>query len=341
MTELGRTLHGLMLERGIEHPRDLARLLTEAGHGVSPQTVSEYMEGSREASPAFIRALAETLGLGEEERRRLASARERAEPGAGANERLEELLSAVASGTLSPSAAADRLKSGEVRYLDKFAVLDLGRASRKGVPEVVYAPGKSPGQVAAICEALLSSRERVVISGPTPEHEAELRRALPGVPLATVGRAVVAGSGEPAPSGGRVGAISAGTSDLPVLKEAVAVAREMGAAVESFHDVGVAGIHRLAGPIEELKRFDPDCMIVAAGMEGALPSVVSGLVDIPVIGLPTSTGYGLGGDGTAAILGMLQTCSPGLSVVNVDNGVGAGAMAALIANRAARRSRER
>src|SRR3712207_1151706 len=153
-------------------------------------------------------------------------------------------------------------------------------------------------------------------------------------PYTTLFRSVV-GRGEPAPSGGRVGAISAGTSDLPVLDEAVAVAKEMGVAVKSFHDVGVAGIHRLASPLEELRSFDPDCLIVAAGMEGALPSVVAGLVAVPVVGLPTSTGYGLGGDGTAAILGMLQTCSPGLSVVNVDNGVGAGATAALIANRAA------
>jgi NCAIR mutase (PurE)-related protein len=127
-----------------------------------------------------------------------------------------------------------------------------------------------------------------------------------------------------------------------VLEEALAVAREMGAAVTSFHDVGVAGVHRLAAPLRELRAFDPDSLIVAAGMEGALPSVVSGLVAVPVVGLPTSTGYGLGGDGTAAILGMLQTCSPGLSVVNVDNGVGAGATAALIANRAAlgRKARE-
>ena len=113
------------------------------------------------------------------------------------------------------------------------------------------------------------------------------------------------------------------------------VVREMGVAVKSYHDVGVAGIHRLAEPLRDLRSFDPDCVIVAAGMEGALPSVVSSLVAVPVVGLPTSTGYGLGGDGTAAILGMLQSCSPGLSVVNVDNGTGAGVAAALVANRAA------
>jgi pyridinium-3,5-biscarboxylic acid mononucleotide synthase len=248
---------------------------------------------------------------------------------------LEKTLAAVASGNLSPESAAVHLKKGEVRYLDEFAALDLGRSVRKGVPEVVYARGKSPAQVVDICATLLESCERVIVSTPTPEHEAEIRAKLPGTPLRRAGRSVVIGSGEPAPSGGRVGALSAGTSDLPVLGEALAVVREMGASVMSFHDVGVAGVHRLAAPLQELREFDADALIVAAGMEGALPSVVSGLVAVPVIGLPTSTGYGLGGDGTAAILGMLQTCSPGLSVVNVDNGVGAGATAALIANRAA------
>ena len=248
---------------------------------------------------------------------------------------LEKTLVAVASGELSPESAAGHLKRGEVRYLDEFAALDLGRSVRKGVPEVVYARGKSPAQVASICATLLESCERVIVSSLTPEHEARISATLPETPLRRAGRSVVLGGGEPASSGGRVGTLSAGTSDLPILEEALAVAGEMGASVLGFNDVGVAGVHRLAVPLEELRRFDPDCLVVAAGMEGALPSVVSGLVAVPVIGLPTSTGYGLGGDGTAAILGMLQTCSPGLSVVNVDNGVGAGATAALIANRAA------
>ncbi|HET7480297.1 MAG TPA: nickel pincer cofactor biosynthesis protein LarB [Rubrobacteraceae bacterium] len=251
-------------------------------------------------------------------------------------EKLEEILKAVASGDISPSAAASRLKTMEVRYLDGYAVLDAGRATRKGVPEIVYARGKTPEQVAGICAALLDTAERVLVSAAAPEHEAAIRRALPETPLRESGRAIVLGSGVTTPTGGRVAAFCAGTSDLPALGEAVAVVEEMGVEVARFHDVGVAGIHRLAGPLEELASFDPDCLIVAAGMEGALPSVISGLVAVPVIGLPTSTGYGLGGDGTAAILGMLQTCSPGLSVVNVDNGVGAGTTAAMIANRAAR-----
>lgn len=251
---------------------------------------------------------------------------------------LEQTLSAVASGDLSPAAAAEHLRTGEIRYVDEFAALDLGRAPRKGVPEVVYARGKTPEQTTKICAALLQSTSRVIVSAVSPEHEAALRAALPDTPLQHAGRAIVLGFGEPTQTGGRVGALSAGTSDLPVLDEALAVVREMGVSVMSFNDVGVAGVHRLAEPLRELREFDPDCLIVAAGMEGALPSVISGLVNVPVIGLPTSTGYGLGGDGTAAILGMLQTCSPGLSVVNVDNGVGAGATAALIANRAAKKA---
>lgn len=248
---------------------------------------------------------------------------------------LDKILTAVANGSLPPDEATRLLETGEVRYLDEFAVLDAGRAARKGVPEVVYAPGKTPEQAARICEALLKSQDRVIVSAPSPDHEEGIANALPGVPTTRSGRALVVGSGEPSPTGGRIGAICAGTSDLPVLEEAIIVAREMGAQTMTFNDVGVAGIHRLADPLRELRAFDPDVLVVAAGMEGALPTVVSALVAVPVIGLPTSTGYGLGGDGTAAILGMLQSCSPGLSVVNVDNGVGAGATAALIANRAA------
>jgi len=139
----------------------------------------------------------------------------------------------------------------------------------------------------------------------------------------------------PVPERGAVGVLAAGTSDLGVAGEAVAMCGAMGVAVVSAFDVGVAGLHRLATPLDEMRAAGVAAMVVAAGMEGALPSVVAGLVEVPVIGLPTSTGYGLGGRGEAALLGMLQSCSPGLVVVNIDNGIGAGATAALIARRAA------
>ncbi len=146
---------------------------------------------------------------------------------------LEKTLAAVASGQLSVESAAGRLKRGEVRYLDEFAALDLGRSIRKGVPEVVYASGKSPSQVASICATLLESCERVIVSTPTPEHEATIRATLPETQLRWAGRSLVIGSGEPAPSGGRVGALSAGTSDLPVLEEALAVAGDYEARVRA------------------------------------------------------------------------------------------------------------
>ena len=136
-------------------------------------------------------------------------------------------------------------------------------------------------------------------------------------------------------TGGHVGLISAGTSDIPMAEEAALISEEMGCRVTCIYDVGVAGLHRLMLPLSDLLTDGVDVIIVAAGMDGALPSVVAGLVPVPVIGLPTSIGYGLGGKGVAALLSMLQTCAPGLSVVNIDNGVGAGITAALIANRVA------
>ncbi len=135
---------------------------------------------------------------------------------------------------------------------------------------------------------------------------------------------------------GTIGIISAGTADIPVAEQAAIMAGEMGCTVLRAYDVGVAGVHRLADPLKQMLSSDTRALVVVAGMEGALPSVVSGLVPVPVIGLPTSTGYGLGGEGITALLAMLQSCSPGLSVVNIDNGIGAGATAALIAKAAGR-----
>jgi hypothetical protein len=146
----------------------------------------------------------------------------------------------------------------------------------------------------------------------------------------------VARPGAAAPAtGGRIGVLSAGTSDVPVAAEAALMAREMGVAVDEVWDVGVAGLHRLVAPLERMMAAGVDALVVAAGMDGALPSVVAGLVAVPVIGLPTSVGYGFGGGGVGALTTMLQSCAPGLVVVNIDNGIGAGATAALIANRVA------
>ncbi len=216
---------------------------------------------------------------------------------------------------------------------------DPGREQRKGVPEVIFGETKETAQIITMARGLLAGSGRAIISRVRPEVIEALGAALPEYTLRTrdAARAVVIYEHGYARrrTGGRVGIISAGTSDIPVAEEAALIAEEMGCDVTCIYDVGVAGLHRLIEPMRNLLASGVDAIVVAAGMDGALPSVVAGLVPVPVIGLPTSIGYGMGGKGVAALLSMLQTCVPGLSVVNIDNGVGAGSTAALIANRVA------
>lgn len=216
---------------------------------------------------------------------------------------------------------------------------DFDRQRRKGVPEVILSEGKRPDETLAAARAFLDRTGRALLSRVAPDVVERLRQAFAGhdltihaasrmVVIRRPGFAVV-------PSGGAVGVLTAGTSDRSAAEEAAVIAAEMGCRVEVAYDVGVAGLHRLAEPLRRILEAGADAVVVAAGMDGALPSVVAGLVPVPVIGLPTSVGYGAGGKGMAALLSMLQTCAPGLLVVNIDNGIGAGASAALIANRVA------
>jgi len=222
--------------------------------------------------------------------------------------------------------------------------VDAHRQARKGVPEIVYAAGKTPRLTVVAVQALLERQPsgRVLVSRAQPEAVDLLRLELEPTgatvltaPNGTTVLVTRADASLPLQTGGVVALLTAGASDAPAADEAAWVAREMGCRIVRADDVGVAGLHRLEAPLRTLRELRADVVIVAAGMDGALPSVVSGLVDVPVIGLPTSVGYGLGGGGIAALLSMLQTCAPGLVVVNIDNGVGAGASAALIANRVA------
>ena len=216
---------------------------------------------------------------------------------------------------------------------------DAGRERRKGTPEIIFGEKKETSQIIAMAQGLLTGTGRAIISRLQPEAVSPIQSAFREctVRIREAARAMVIYS--PTYSrvltGGHIGVISAGTSDIPVAEEAALVAEEMGCRVTCIYDVGVAGLHRLFRPLRDLLAEDVDVIIVAAGMDGALPSVIAGLVPVPVIGLPTSIGYGLGGKGVAALLSMLQTCAPGMSVVNIDNGVGAGMTAALIANRIA------
>lgn len=216
---------------------------------------------------------------------------------------------------------------------------DAGREQRKGAPEVIFGETKETPQIIAMARGLLAGSGRAIISRLRPDAVASVRAAFPEyrVRVREAARAMVISHPEyqRPQTGGHVGVISAGTSDIPVAEEATLIAEEMGSRVSCIYDVGVAGLHRLLEPLRAVLADNVDVIIVAAGMDGALPSVVAGLVPVPVIGLPTSIGYGLGGKGLAALLTMLQTCAPGLSVVNIDNGVGAGITAALIANRVA------
>ena len=216
---------------------------------------------------------------------------------------------------------------------------DPGREQRKGTPEVIFGESKDVAQIIAMAQGLLTGSGRAIISRVRPEAIAPLQEAFQAytVSVREAARAVVIYRPDYVRrrTGGLVGVISAGTSDIPVAAEAALIAEEMGCRVTCIYDVGVAGLHRLVEPLRDLLSNGVDAIVVAAGMDGALPSVVAGLVPVPVIGLPTSIGYGLGGKGIAALLSMLQTCAPGLSVVNIDNGVGAGTTAALIANRVA------
>jgi len=219
--------------------------------------------------------------------------------------------------------------------------LDPGRATRAGIPEVVLAERKTAADVATSLMRLADAQGRSLASRVRKDQVAELNRLIGGPYTLDIDEtarvAIVAAPGheETIGTGGRVAVISAGASDRPVASEAMIMALEMGCDVMHMSDVGVAGLHRLVHPLEQIVLFGPQAIVVAAGMDGALPSVVAGLVPIPVIGLPVSVGYGFGGDGTAALMSMLQSCAPGLAVVNIDNGIGAGAMAALIANRTA------
>jgi NCAIR mutase (PurE)-related protein len=248
------------------------------------------------------------------------------------NSPFDDLRRALLDETLDPDAALDPGASLRI---------DPGRRRRTGIPEVVHAENKSASDVASALRRLAEANGRSIASRVPNRSVQSIRSDLAldfAVEAFHAARAMVVsvrGSRRPV-RGGRVGILSAGSSDVPIASEAALMAEEMGSRVLTAWDVGVAGLHRLVEPLERFHAEGVDVVVVAAGMDGALPSVVAGLVDVPVVGLPTSIGYGLGAGGVGALTTMLQSCAPGLVVVNIDNGIGAGATAALIANGAAR-----
>jgi pyridinium-3,5-biscarboxylic acid mononucleotide synthase len=243
---------------------------------------------------------------------------------------LRALLDAVAGGRLTAEDAEAALGTAPLKGYDDlgFARLDTHRAVRTGDPEVVYGAGKTVEQVVALLDALRrqSNRRPAVATRLTEDMREAVRTTFADAAVDDLARC--ASLGPLPPAVGEVAVVSAGTSDEPVAAEAAFVARAFGAGVTRVVDAGVAGIHRLLGDYETLDRAD--CLVVVAGMEGALPSVVGGLLRVPVIAVPTSIGYGASFKGLAALLGMLNSCASNVSVVNIDNGFGAGYVASMI-----------
>ena len=252
-----------------------------------------------------------------------------------------EVLEKLAKKEISVGEAENLLRFLAVEEVGNLAKIDANRELRKGLPEIILAEGKTTSDLKEISLKMLSRSGRVIISRCSNKQMQALREAVPedadqqfcekARMVLLKRRNFVVKS-----TGGKIGVITAGTSDIPVAEEAKTVAEEMGCEVSTIYDVGVAGIHRLLRPLKELMLKDVDCIVVVAGREGALPSVVAGMVDVPVIAVPTSNSYGFGEKGVSTLMAMLQSCSLGLAVVNIDAGVAAGAVATLIANRAAK-----
>jgi len=240
---------------------------------------------------------------------------------------LRDLLEGVEGGQVSIEDALSRLRGFPYEDLG-FARLDTHRTLRKGFPEVIFCPGKTAEQIVRIMERVREREGRVLAARATPEVAEVVQQAFPDVEYHTAARMLVLGGAAPQSGQGKVLVVSAGTADIPVADEAAVTAQTLGSPVERLYDVGVARIHRLFDSREQL--FAANVLVVTAGMEGALASVVAGLVSRPVVAVPTSIGYGASFGGLAPLLTMLNSCAPGVAVVNIDNGFGAGYMAHLI-----------
>lgn len=241
---------------------------------------------------------------------------------------LHKLLNAVAAGEVSPEDAALELKMQPIAEVEEYAKVDMHRGVRQGVPEIIYGAGKTREQILGIARTMLQNGQKTVLVTRMSHEAAEfVAKELPLI-YNELGKTGVIGA-MPEPDGkGKVVIASGGTSDMPVAEEAAVTAEVLGNKVTRLYDVGVSGIHRLLSHMEDI--MSARVIVAVAGMEGALPSVIGGLADCPVIAVPTSVGYGASLGGIAALLSMLNSCASGVSVVNIDNGFGAGYMASMI-----------
>lgn len=243
------------------------------------------------------------------------------------SESIRKLFEQVRAGKLAPDDAVERIRHLPFEDLG-FAKVDHHRALRVGAPEVILAQGKTAAQVATIFKKLAQHGKNVLATRASKQQFAAVKKVVRGVKYEEAARAIILRRDKTVRGKGVITVISAGTSDIPVAEEAVVTASIMGNQVDRLYDVGVAGIHRLLAHRSAITRSR--VVVVCAGMEGALPSVVGGLVGVPVIAVPTSIGYGASFDGMAALLGMMNSCASNVSVVNIDNGFGGGYVASLI-----------
>ena len=241
---------------------------------------------------------------------------------------MTELLHQVAAGNVSPEDAALKLKMQPFQEIGEYAKVDFHRGIRQGVPEVIFGSGKTKEHILGIAKAMRENGQKTVLITRLTQEAADFVAAELPLDYNPLSRTGLVGE-LPAPTGkGRIVVATGGTSDIPVAEEAAVTAEALGNEVVRLYDVGVSGIHRLLGNMETI--MSARCIVAVAGMEGALPSVIGGLADCPVIAVPTSVGYGASLGGIAALLSMLNSCASGVSVVNIDNGFGAGYMASMI-----------
>jgi len=243
-------------------------------------------------------------------------------------EKLKHLLEQIQSGQLDIDSALIKLRKLPFENLDGFATIDHHRALRNGFPEVIFGQGKQPDQVTAIARRLSERNAKVLVTRVDAQMAEQVRGDFPEMVYYPLPRLLILDRSQPSPKHPGILVVSAGTADMPVAEEAAMTAELMNNAVDRLYDVGVAGIHRLLSQVERL--WMARVIIVVAGMDGALPSVVGGLVSVPVIAVPTSVGYGASFNGIAPLLTMLNSCASGVGVVNIDNGFGAGFLASSI-----------
>ena len=241
---------------------------------------------------------------------------------------MTELLHQVAAGNVSPEVAALKLKMQPFQEIGEYAKVDFHRGIRQGVPEVIYGSGKTKEHILGIAKAMRENGQKTVLITRLTQEAADFVAAELPLDYNPLSRTGLVGE-LPTPTGkGRIVVATGGTSDIPVAEEAAVTAEALGNEVVRLYDVGVSGIHRLLSHMDAI--MSARCIVAVAGMEGALPSVIGGLADCPVIAVPTSIGYGASLGGIAALLSMLNSCASGVSVVNIDNGFGAGYMASMI-----------